>query len=232
MISYVAVENLKNNIASFLFRAGLSANFVSGLGLFFAVCSGLLIYQGLFLWAAIFLLAAGISDLMDGAIARSAGIANSFGGILDSTVDRYGDGFVWAGVLFYGVKIHNPLFALFAASGGLGSFAISYVRARAECAIENCRVGFWERGERIVYVALGLALNNLALVLIVLGVGTHLTAFYRLLYVSKVARNRDVRWLTLPWGRVFFHSGGRGSTPYKVKAAILFLAVCLIRINF
>ena len=34
--------------------------------------------------------------------------------------------------------------------------ATSYVRARAEGLVKECRAGFWERGERIVYILIGL----------------------------------------------------------------------------
>lgn len=227
------MKNIKRNIASALYEIGLSANAATALGLLFAGLSGLLIYQGYFFWASAALLISGGLDLLDGAIARVSKKASAFGGILDSSLDRYGDGFVLGGALFFCAAHGKTLYAGLAMSAMLGSFLISYVRARAECAIEKCKVGFWERGERTVFLALGLLFNNLAVVLWVLGVATHLTAAFRLAYAS---RPQDPRWSapSSPWGirNLILHTGGRQSPVYYAKVALLFLAVAFLRLPF
>ena len=181
------MKNLKNNIAQLLANTGLSANYLTCLGLFCAFLSGVLIYEGRFFLAGVALTLSGLLDLMDGAVARITQTASKFGGILDSTLDRYGDGFVFAGLIFFCLRRGSALFAFLSVSAWMGSFLISYVRARAECVVPSCRVGFWERGERIFYLALGLFLNNIALVLWVLAVATHGTALIRLAYSKKEA---------------------------------------------
>ena len=140
------MKTTKEKLASLLYSMGLSANTTSVLGLFFAALSGLLIYKGYFFWASGFLFLSGGLDLLDGAIARISKTTKPFGGILDSTLDRYGDGFVYAGLIFFCVSYGAYLYAALAVSAMLGSFAISYVRARSECVIKKCKVGFWERG--------------------------------------------------------------------------------------
>ena len=149
------MEKLKNAIASIFFKLGFSANALTLFGLGFAAASGFLVYKGMFFCAGASLLLSGFLDLMDGAVARLSKTANVFGGILDSSLDRYGDGFVFAGLFFFCARHGNTWAALLSVSAWLGSFLISYVRARAECEIPKCRVGFWERGERIAYIALG-----------------------------------------------------------------------------
>ena len=226
------MEKIKNSIASVFLRAGIGANFLTVLGLLFAFFSGFLIYQGTFYWAGAMLLLSGFLDLMDGAVARLSKTADSFGGILDSSLDRYGDGFVFAGLFLFCAR-HNRLgYALLVISAWIGSFLISYVRARAECVIPKCRVGFWERGERIVFVALGLLLNNIALVLWILGIATHGTAFLRLTYSKKEVEEPGY------WERhqtpildFFFQRKGRSHAAYFLKIIALFLAVLLIRIS-
>lgn len=180
------MQTFKHSIASLFHRLGLSANFLTALGLFFAGLSGCLIYVGLFFWAAVALLVSGVLDLMDGEVARISGSAkNSFGGIFDSLLDRYGDAAIVFGILFFFAARGNYLFALLSAWTLVGFFAVSYVRARAECEIKKCRVGFWERGERIVYIVLALFLNNLPIALLVLAVGTHWTAALRLVDAAQ-----------------------------------------------
>lgn len=211
--------NLKNRITVVLCHSGVSADFLTLLGLAFAFCSGIWIYLGNFFAGAVFLLVSGVCDLLDGAVARWRGNVTAFGGIYDSSLDRYGDAFVLGGIIFYFARVENYLAALLAFSALVGSFSISYVRARAECEIENCRVGFWERGERSAYLILGLFLNNLLLVLWVLGIFTHWTALQRLLLSKGYGRFR------------FISSGGRNNARYFFKALILVLAVLFLKLN-
>lgn len=226
------MQDLKTKSARYLIKLGLTADAATYIGLFFAALSGVCIYKGYFLWAAAFLTISGALDLMDGAIARASGTKSIFGGILDSSLDRYGDGFVLSGILFYCASLGEWTYTALALSALLGSFSISYVRARAECEIDSCKVGFWERGERIVYVILGLLFDNLGVVLWVLGTATHLTALFRLAYAGRpqafplYQSGKDT-----PLGNFIFHTSGRQSSYYLIKAGLLFLAVAFIRIG-
>ena len=217
---------MKNQIAVFLHRMGISADFLTVTGLLLAFFSAFLIYKGCFFWAGVVLLLSGALDLLDGAVARISKLPNPFGGILDSSLDRYGDGFIFGGILFYCVSTGRSLYAVLAFNAFLGAFSISYIRARAECEVEKCKVGFWERGERLVYVALGLLFNNLPLVLWVLGTLTHWTALQRLFYSKRllegVVRARPVD--------TFFRSPeGRLNAIYFIKITFLFLLVLFYR---
>ena len=175
------MNNIKDSLARFLHRLGISADFLTYSGLLLAFISAWFVYRGSFASAGVFLLFSGILDLLDGAVARASGKAGKFGGVLDSSLDRYGDAAVLGGALFFFTKSGQTFYAALSLSALCGSFLISYVRARAECAIPKCKVGFWERGERISYLCLGLLTGNLKWVIIVLALFTHLTAFQRLL---------------------------------------------------
>ena len=214
------MKNLKNYIAALLCNLGVSANTLTMAGLLLALATAFLIYSGSFFWAGVVLLLSGAFDLLDGAVARLSKKPGAFGGILDSSMDRYGDAFVFAGILFFYFGMGDLLYAILTLSALVGSFLISYVRARAECEIENCRVGFWERGERLVYLSLGLFFNNLEVVLWILGIGTHLTAILRLTYAHlKGGENK-----------IIFDLKGRQSPWYLLKVLVLFLVVALVRI--
>jgi len=226
------MENIRNAIGKFLHRLGISPNFITLLGLLFAGVAGFLIYEGRFFLAGSALLFSGILDLLDGATARASNNKHYFGAILDSSLDRYGDGFVLAGALFYCFEIQNLLYAALTLSALLGSFLISYVRARAECLIEKCRVGFWERGERIGCLVVGLLFNNLPMALLILGVGTHFTAIFRLYYADRqtipFSQTASLSWLS----STFFHSSGRNNVYYYLKCALFFLILSLFRLPF
>lgn len=227
------LEKIKNKIASFLYRLGVSADFLTYAGLLSALGAGVLIAKGYFLWAGGVLLFAGGLDLLDGAVARQAKVLSPFGGILDSTLDRYGDGFVLSGVLFYCLENYYPGYALLTLSAILGSFGVSYVRARAECVVKSCRVGFWERGERLVYLALGLLVGNLPLVLWFLGVGTHLTVVHRLVHAKKtVAGHPDASPKLLGITPAFLSLSTRAQAPYVVKCILLTFLLLFFRLSF
>ena len=68
----------------------------------------------------------------------------------------------------------------------LGSFAVSYTKARAENFIKEGGVGFFGRAERILILAgASLLTPLLGLALLVLLIGTHMTAIRRILHTRK-----------------------------------------------
>src|SRR3989338_4415142 len=137
---------MKDQIARSLSRLGVSADFLTFFGLALAALSGWLLSRGEFFMGGLSLLGSGLVDMMDGAVARVSGKASAFGGILDSSLDRYGDACVFAGLGFYFWETGRPELAALTLSAWTGAFLISYVRARAECERQSCRVGVWERG--------------------------------------------------------------------------------------
>lgn len=208
---------MKTKIALFLHRIGLSADLLTVLGFLLAGLSGWFIFQAMFIWAAVALLASGLADMLDGAVARVSRKAGVFGGILDSSLDRYSDSFVYMGLVFHFFDIARADLAAWASSAWIGSFLISYVRARAECEIKSCRVGFWERGERLGVLILALALDNIAPAVWILGIGTHWTVLQRL-YASF----REEHGMKTP---------SRKDAVYFVKVALLAGALILVRIT-
>lgn len=214
------LERFKADSGRFFHRLGLTADFLTYSGLALAGVSAVYLWNGRFFEAGLLLLLSGLTDLLDGSVARAAGKAKPFGGILDSSLDRYGDGLVLAAAAVVCVRIGREDLALWASSALIGSFAVSYVRARAECVIQGCRIGFWERGERLAFLALGLMLGNLALVLPVLGIGVHWTVFQRL-RLSYLACAEPAR---RPQGTT------RSATAYWIKISVLAAALVLLRI--
>lgn len=212
---------IKNKLAENLVRLGVSANFLTLGGLFLAFCAGVLIYYGNFFIAGVVLLMSGLFDVLDGAVARASGAQGPFGGILDSSLDRYGDGAVLGAVAVYYGRFADLRLSILAVVALVGSFAISYIRARAECEIDHCRVGFWERGERLVFIASALLINNVGAALLVLGIGTHWTALQRLCYAHWLTKKQDSK--NTPF---YLRSSSRNSWPYFLKILLLIAYLC------
>ena len=59
---------------------------------------GLLFGFGRFFWAGIVLIVANLFDMLDGQVARLSGRVTSFGGFLDSSLDRLSDMVVFVGL--------------------------------------------------------------------------------------------------------------------------------------
>ena len=220
------VEKFSIKIARLLVRLGVSANFLTIAGLFLALGSGWLIFQGSFFLAGCVLLLSGFFDMLDGAVARNSGVQSKFGGILDSSLDRYGDGFAFGGILLFYANLYRPQYMALAISALLGSFLISYARARAECEMDDCRVGFWERGERLVFIALALFFHNLEAALWILGIGTHWTVLQRLFFARCQTKEFSAQ------SKVFWNSPSRSSAAYYLKIASLIFLLIFWRVSF
>jgi CDP-diacylglycerol---glycerol-3-phosphate 3-phosphatidyltransferase len=126
------VRDLATPIATGLGRLGLTPNVLTIIG-FLGTCVGA--YAAANQWwlaAGILVLAFGVFDLFDGALARATGQASRLGAFLDSTFDRAGEAIVYVG-LMAGLQSSGIQDAfVFAATAMAAAFLVSYVRAKAE----------------------------------------------------------------------------------------------------
>jgi CDP-diacylglycerol--glycerol-3-phosphate 3-phosphatidyltransferase len=161
-------------VAGGLVRIGVRADHLTWLGLVLSLGAGLAFFEGWFRRAAFFAVAAGLCDLLDGQVARRAGGVSRFGAFLDSTLDRLAEAILLVGIAGYYVSTLVELsldpslvvaqiargleprtwavVALTAVLALVGSFMVSYTRARAEALGVECRVGWFERPERLVLI--------------------------------------------------------------------------------
>ena len=133
------------------------------------------------------MLLGGLCDILDGQVAREGRSETKFGALLDSTTDRYSEIFLYFGIGAYLIRQNEWLVSgilFFALSGSL---MVSYVRARAEGLGEDCKVGFMQRPERLVALALGglYGHEGLVFVLVVLAVTTNYTVVERLTHIRS-----------------------------------------------
>ena len=188
-----------NHIGRLLAGWGVHPDAVTVAGLAMVAAAAALIAQGSFLPAGLLLLFSLPLDAVDGAVARARNRSGRFGMVLDSTLDRYADGFIFAALGYYfAVQDRFDMLAL-ALLALVGSFLVSYVRARAEDAKIGLRVtvGWFTRVERVIAIlimilAMGLFGNPIALEIgmVILAIGAHLTALQRLLFVYRALKKQ------------------------------------------
>jgi len=175
---------------------------VIGLGLTF-VAAGLVAF-GHLRWAGVVLIVAGSFDILDGALARSTHASYPYGAFLDSTLDRYSEGAIYAGLAAYFVGMGGPLqrwLVLATLAALAGSFLVSYVRARAQSLGFICETGLFARPERVVVTVVGLILGGVILyaVVFLLAILTNITALQRIREVwlqgraQRLAREREIK---------------------------------------
>lgn len=163
-------------------RVGVRPNILTLIGFLFSVLSAVFFTVRMGLVGGGTLLIAGLFDMMDGAVARAGGMETKFGGVLDSTMDRCSDFLVLAAIA-YGWRNETLLLPvwLWGAVALLGSFLVSYIRARAEAAgAAGMDVGIAERAERLLILSIGGLLGLLAVAVVVVAFLSLITAGMRL----------------------------------------------------
>jgi CDP-diacylglycerol--glycerol-3-phosphate 3-phosphatidyltransferase len=151
-----AVQDWMDPVADSLIRAGLRPNGITTLSIIVLLASGIAFGLGALRLGAFLLLFSGVFDILDGKVARRGNMSTKFGAFYDSTMDRAGDAAIFAGLGVY--FIHTPGQRLPVLGLGLcfaalcGAFLVSYARARAEGLGLDCKVGFAQRAERIVFL--------------------------------------------------------------------------------
>ena len=147
-----------------LARSRVTPNALTASGVTLCVVASVLVYfeyrnELLFFWlGALVFVIGSILDILDGALARSSGKGTPFGAFLDSTTDRVSEAFMLGAIalVFYRDRNEIALAATFAAV--VGSFLVSYTRARAEALGLKGDVGIGSRAERVVVITSGLVL--------------------------------------------------------------------------
>jgi CDP-diacylglycerol--glycerol-3-phosphate 3-phosphatidyltransferase len=145
-------------------RLGISATFVSWLAFALGISSGIFISQGFFTQASIAAGFSGVLDAVDGMVARQTRTDSKAGKVLDSTLDRYVEFAMIAGMAYYFRGATIPfLLSLLAL---LGSFMVSYSTAIGEIAGIELRGGAMRRAERMVVLTLGIIFAQIELPLV------------------------------------------------------------------
>jgi len=170
---------------------GLSPDTVTIVGAIIVVGASVLIANGNFFAAGIVLVFSMPLDVLDGAIARAMQRRNRFGALLDSTLDRFADGLLFLGLIVYFAQTGQTAALISSGLAMIGSYGVSYVRARAEGLGIACKDGLFSRLERTVILLVALLTGWIVPGVVVLAVGSNLTALQRVLLVYRVTRTDE-----------------------------------------
>jgi CDP-diacylglycerol--glycerol-3-phosphate 3-phosphatidyltransferase len=166
-----------------LARAGVSPNVLTLLGFLAMVGVAVVLGLGYERLGGVLIVAVGLFDALDGALARSTGKTTDFGAFFDSTLDRFAEIAIYLGLLYlYRGETVAVLLVYLAITGSL---MVSYARARAEGLGLECKVGLFTRLERLATLVVGLVLKQTVLALLVLAVLSNLTAVQRMWHVWR-----------------------------------------------
>jgi CDP-diacylglycerol--glycerol-3-phosphate 3-phosphatidyltransferase len=174
-----------------LVAARIPPNAVTISGLVLGLATGFFLSQGQFLVAGILLLLAGLADTLDGELARKSNRAHRIGAFLDSSFDRISEFAVFFGIFWFFRGSFGRMALAFAAL--FASLAVSYVRARAEGIGVECRIGWFERPIRFLFLVLGVFgqlfwKNALPVAMVVILAGAAFTVVQRVAYVIRGAK--------------------------------------------
>jgi len=141
--------------------------------------------NGRFVAAGLWIILAGFFDVIDGAVARAMNRMTPFGALLDSVTDRASDAFIYIGAAMYFQRAGEPRYVFITLVALAGALMVSYTRARAENTVLDCKVGFAERGERMVLMLLALFFNRLGSGMWMLAGLAWLTTIQRLIHTHR-----------------------------------------------
>ena len=151
-----------------------------------------------FIPAAVMLIAFGLMDSLDGALARIKKVESDLGMVLDASTDRIKEVILYSSIAYLFAVQNQPewLIGLTVLTLG-GSIIASYVKAKGETAVaankeisaaQANRIfidGFWRYEIRMSVLVIGLLFNQLPAAIIILAIGSWQTTVTRFIRIYK-----------------------------------------------
>lgn len=188
-------------IVGFLARHKVSPNAITTVGTLLTIAAGVVYGTGHIMTAGWLMGATAFFDVLDGEVARRSNRSTVFGAFYDSTLDRVADGALLGGLLmFYATNpVHQNIYMVVVCLICIvGTFLISYTRARAEALGIDAKVGMMQRPERVILLSapqalFGLFWNGWVLmaIIVLLTVTAWITAIQRMVCVYRATLERD-----------------------------------------
>jgi phosphatidylglycerophosphate synthase len=183
-----------------LARTRVSPNALTAAGVLLCAAASVVVYfeyrselAAFWVGAAMFIVGS-ILDILDGALARRSNKATPFGAFVDSTTDRISEAFMLGAIALVFARENNEVALAFAFAAVVGSFLVSYTRARAEALSLKGDVGIGSRAERVFVISSGLILapwGALQWAIYLLTVTAWITVLQRVLAVRSQLRGPD-----------------------------------------
>jgi len=180
---------ITDSMVRILSKSGITPNALTFINLALNIVAAYVIATGHLLLGGVLVLVAGLFDLLDGALARFTKQTTRFGAILDSVADRISEAAILCGLLIWYIPQEEAsleIVLIFVVL--IGSFLVSYIRARAEGLGWQCQVGLFTRAERVIVLVIGLLINQIFIALCVLVIFVFITVVQRLIYLRKQGR--------------------------------------------
>jgi CDP-diacylglycerol--glycerol-3-phosphate 3-phosphatidyltransferase len=171
-----------------LSHSGINPDTLTLTGLAINIGAAYVIATGHFLPGGLLVLVAGLCDLLDGALARFVNQTTKFGALFDSVADRISEAALFFGLLVWYMLEGSAMGVMLASAALIGSFLVSYVRARAEGLGLECKVGLFTRAERVIVLTIGLVVNQVTIALWVVVVFAYITVIQRMVYLRQQTR--------------------------------------------
>ena len=169
-------------------KTGISPNVLTFLGFLLNVVAGVLIGLGYVVWGGLVMTVVAMPlDALDGALARATSRQSKFGAFFDSVLDRFAEAALLMGLAALFLQQGDSLSTLVTFAALIGSFMVSYTRARAEGLGLECKVGLFSRLGRFLLLAVGLILNQPVITVWLLAILSTLTAIQRMIHVSRIS---------------------------------------------
>jgi len=177
-------------ITGFFTRHRVHPNLLTVSGFLLTSLAAFVIYTGNLRMGGFLILLGGTFDVFDGIVARALGKDSKFGSFFDSTLDRYTEIIISLGCLLYFLERSDVVMSCIVMLALGGGLMVSYTRARAEALGIQCKVGFFQRPERVVSLGLGalIGVGALKVALWVLAILSNYTAIQRIIHVYLTTR--------------------------------------------
>ncbi len=189
------VEKAVDPVGEGLRKMGLSADVLTTVGILMAGAAAVIIGNGYLRWGFVAMLAAGIPDLLDGAVAKASGSTSKRGAFFDSSSDRLSDALIFGGIAWY-LDSNEPGRISILPMAVMGAALItSYVRAKGELLGYDAKGGIMERAERFILVAVGLVFSSVLIpvlwIMLVLSSVTVVQRFVKVWRQATVEKRAD-----------------------------------------
>jgi len=210
---------------------GISPNTLTLIGVLINCVAGWALAREHFVLAGFIMICANIFDFIDGKVAFITGRQSEFGAFWDSTLDRFSDLALFTGLIWLYAKLGREDYVLITTLTLIFATMTSYARARAECLVEKCKVGFMERPERIVLFMIGAFTNRMGAALWVILILSIFTVADRIYYTYLVLNTRPIPRgrspITKVFTRAFFWTDERTTLPYDLMVIAILAFVWL-----
>ena len=188
-----------DTLARGLVRIHCTANVVTFVGFLITCAAGWCLAQSAgaawdggpnpwLLVAGFLMIASAFCDFLDGKVARLGVGETKFGAFWDSTLDRLSDTALLGGTAWYFLLRGNITFVVLSISALAASVTISYARSRAEHVIKECKVGYWQRPERLVGLNLAVFFHKIPAFMVLMGLTIWWSVLSRIWYTWRQTR--------------------------------------------